>query len=155
MLDVCVEESYAQSENCTTDMDCNNGTRCVEGVCMILDPCISLTCQQEEFCKEGICIRDNNNSFIQCSQDEDCNEGFACSSLNICVDPEHPLHNCGGGLSCGSKARCQNEKCIPLPKPGEIFNTIGGTILTSSITLMSELFGCFITQHSLFEKPVL
>ena len=116
---VCVEKTYPQNRTCTTDMDCNNGTSCLGGLCTTMDPCISIQCQQEEFCQEGICIRDNNNTFIPCSQDEDCDEGFACSSLAICVDPFHPLHKCNEEVSCGSKAMCQTETCTPLPRPGK------------------------------------
>ena len=109
-----------RNSECTIDTDCTSGASCVDGMCILIDSCISEQCQQEEFCKKVTCIRDNNNSFIPCSQDEDCRDGYACSSLDICIDPLHPLHVCGEELSCGSKARCQNGTCFSLSKPGKI-----------------------------------
>ena len=117
MLGVCIQKKNIQS--CTNDTECDDGKSCVEGECAIVDSCISLQCQQEEFCQEGICLRDNNNSFIPCTQDVDCHDGYICFSLDICIDPHHPLYNCSGGLSCGSKAQCENDQCAQLPGPGK------------------------------------
>ena len=120
-LGVCVEESFTQNATCTEDMDCYGGMSCVNGLCTLVEPCISLQCRQEEFCRQAACLRDNENSPVQCTQDEDCYEGYACSSLGVCVDPYDPLHECDEKVSCGSKARCQNGTCAPLPEPGKKF----------------------------------
>ena len=115
-LGTCIKSSKGKGGPCNNDTDCISEEMCADGPCM--EPCTTEECLQEEFCKQGTCISDKNNSLILCTQDQNCPDGFACSLLGICVDPYHPLHNCSDGLSCGSKARCQNEICIPLPKPG-------------------------------------
>ena len=119
-LGTCIKSSKGKGGPCNNDTDCISEKMCADGTCM--EPCTSEECLQEEFCKQGTCIRDKNNSLILCTQDQHCQDGYACSLLGICVEPDHPLHNCRDGLSCGSEARCQNEKCIPLPNPGMTLN---------------------------------
>lgn len=132
MAGACVEESYLQNETCTSDTDCSSKKICVEGMCMIVEPCITEQCKQEEFCQEGVCLRDNNESFVPCEDDSNCREGFACSSLKICVDPYHKLHNCSEDILCGSKAQCRDGKCTSLPKPGKLSSRLKSTETNSN-----------------------
>jgi len=67
---------------CTSDADCPEiGSKCVSGVCVIPQCTTDVDCESGKKCDNGVCV----TIPLECTSDSDCQEGFVCQE-NKCVE---------------------------------------------------------------------
>ncbi len=117
----CTPESLPvePAAGCTSDLDCTDGQRCVQGGCVAPDdPCEPLrTCENtcvDIFSSPNHCGGCN----VACPAGEGCVEGACCGPeapavcANECVDVRSDERHCGlCGAPCGEGQLCTNGVC--------------------------------------------
>jgi len=97
--------------DCTTDSQCGDGRKCVQGKCE--DVVVQPDCTKDEECGEGFKCAEGQcvgGTTEKCETDEDCEEGFECKD-QACVEIE-PVPECDEDSDCESD-NCDEEtgKC--------------------------------------------
>lgn len=140
---------------CTTNCDCNQGERCVQGACTaqfgVGYCCSKPGCPANQVCyntngSSGRCPVASCTSACNCTQGDDCRNGtctrvfppvYCCSNTNCptgsaCINTSGQWSTCGGQPACTSACDCnQGEDCYR-----------GQCIRTSPATYCCEKTGC-------------
>jgi hypothetical protein len=87
---------------CTSDDQCPGGGICVNGECMVPEPCVDAgDCGPDETCTNGVCTPLPGGP---CDNDADCGD-LVCRD-GTCQPCTPGSDECGSGRECGADGRC-------------------------------------------------
>lgn len=90
---------------CTGPGDCEPPSECIDGSCVVVDPCEDVTCDPGESCVDGACVAGGG-----CPICRPCTDPSECGTGGFCVDrgdgQGRCIQTCGPAGSCPGDSVC-------------------------------------------------